>query len=259
MLEVLNLSYRTKTFSMENVRFSLDDGYLMTLLGRNGAGKTTLFDLLYGRLEPQSGKVLWNGIDVTGTKAIDSYCDNFSDNIAANESARGILYHDEVAYVGGRSWCIDGIGADENIKLLSRLYSRWDQKHFDEMLEMMEFTKEEYTTKFEELSTGKQLQLQLAFALARHPKLLLLDEPMANLDPVVKTDIWELLIRTIEKENISIIISTHLVEEVNDITDYIGLLDNGRLVKFGDREQILNDDLGNKNRNLRELLEEENG
>ena len=124
---------------------------------------------------------------------------------------------------------------------------------------MMEFTKEEYTTKFDELSTGKQMQLQLAFALARHPKLLLLDEPMANLDPVVKTDIWELLIRTIEKENISIIISTHLVEEVNDITDYIGLLDNGRLVKFGDREQILNDDLGNKNKNLRELLEEENG
>ena len=176
MLEVQNLSYSTKTFSMENVSFSLDDGYLMTLLGRNGVGKTTLFDLVYGRIEPLSGKVLWNDIDVTGMKAID------------------ILYHDEVAYVGGRSWCIGGIRADENIRLLSCLYSRWDQKHFDEMLEMMEFTKEEYTTKFDELSTGKQMQLQLAFALARHPKLLLLDEPMANLDPVVKTDIWELLI-----------------------------------------------------------------
>ena len=211
MLEVQNLSYSTKTFSMENVSFSLDDGYLMTLLGRNGAGKTTLFDLVYGRIEPLSGKVLWNDIDVTGMKAI---------------------------FFGSTTQIVS---------------------HFDEMLEMMEFTKEEYTTKFEELSTGKQMQLQLAFALARHPKLLLLDEPMANLDPVVKTDIWELLIRTIEKENISIIISTHLVEEVNDITDYIGLLDNGRLVKFGDREQILNDDLGNKNKNLRELLEEENG
>ena len=59
MLEVQNLSYSTKTFSMENVSFSLDDGYLMTLLGRNGAGKTTLFDLVYGRIEPLSGKVLW--------------------------------------------------------------------------------------------------------------------------------------------------------------------------------------------------------
>ena len=84
--------------------------------------------------EPLSGKVLWNDIDVTGMKAID------------------ILYHDEVAYVGGRSWCIGGIRADENIRLLSCLYSRWNQKHFDEMLEMMEFTKEEYTTKFEELT-----------------------------------------------------------------------------------------------------------
>ena len=64
MLEVQNLSYSTKTFSMENVSFSLDDGYLMTLLGRNGVGKTTLFDLVYGRIEPLSGKVLWNDIDV---------------------------------------------------------------------------------------------------------------------------------------------------------------------------------------------------
>lgn len=74
MLEVQNLSYSTKTFSMENVSFSLDDGYLMTLLGRNGAGKTTLFDLVYGRIEPLSGKVLWNDIDVTGMKAIDIHC-----------------------------------------------------------------------------------------------------------------------------------------------------------------------------------------
>ena len=110
-----------------------------------------------------------------------------------------------------------------------------------------------------DLSGGQRTKVLMGKLLLEKPDILLLDEPMANLDPVVKTDIWELLIRTIEKENISIIISTHLVEEVNDITDYIGLLDNGRLVKFGDREQILNDDLGNKNKNLRELLEEENG
>lgn len=241
MIEVKNISYRTKTFSMENISFSLDDGYIMTLLGKNGAGKTTLLDLLYGRLIPLSGKVLWNGCDVTGKKAI------------------GILYHEEVAYVGGRTWCIGEINVDENVNLLKQLYSRWDQKRFEEILEMMEFTKEEYMTKFEELSTGKQMQFQLAFALARHPKLLLLDEPMANLDPVVKTDLWELLIRTIEKENISIIISTHLVEEVNDITDYIGVIDNGKLVKFGDREQILNEDLENGAKDLRALLEAENG
>lgn len=164
-----------------------------------------------------------------------------------------------MAYVGGRIWCIGGINVDENINLLKQLYSRWDQKRFEEILEMMEFTKEEYMTKLEELSTGKQMQFQLAFALARHPKLLLLDEPMANLDPVVKTDLWELLIRTIEKENISIIISTHLVEEVNDITDYVGVIDNGKLVKFGDREQMLNEDLGNETKDLRALLEVENG
>ena len=195
MLEVQNLSYSTKTFSMENVSFSLDDGYLMTLLGRNGAGKTTLFDLVYGRIEPLSGKVLWNDIDVTGMKAID------------------ILYHDEVAYVGGRSWCIGGIRADENIRLLSCLYSRWDQKHFDEMLEMMEFTKEEYTTKFEELSTGKQMQLQLAFALARHPKLLLLDEHTAALDPKTAAKVLEATDRIVGQDNLTTLMITHNMKD----------------------------------------------
>ena len=195
MLEVQNLSYSTKTFSMENVSFSLDDGYLMTLLGRNGAGKTTLFDLVYGRIEPLSGKVLWNDIDVTGMKAID------------------ILYHDEVAYVGGRSWCIGGIRADENIRLLSCLYSRWDQKHFDEMLEMMEFTKEEYTTKFEELSTGNQMQLQLAFALARHPKLLLLDEHTAALDPKTAAKVLEATDRIVGQDNLTTLMITHNMKD----------------------------------------------
>ena len=240
MLEVQNLSYSTKTFSMENVSFSLDDGYLMTLLGRNGAGKTTLFDLVYGRIEPLSGKVLWNDIDVTGMKAID------------------ILYHDEVAYVGGRSWCIGGIRADENIRLLSCLYSRWDQKHFDEMLEMMEFTKEEYTTNLRSFQQENRCSSNWLLLWQGTQSFCILDEPMANLDPVVKRTSGSFDPNN-RKRNISIIISTHLVEEVNDITDYIGLLDNGRLVKFGDREQILNDDLGNKNKNLRELLEEENG
>ena len=212
MLEVQNLSYSTKTFSMENVSFSLDDGYLMTLLGRNGAGKTTLFDLVYGRIEPLSGKVLWNDIDVTGMKAID------------------ILYHDEVAYVGGRSWCIGGIRADENIRLLSCLYSRWDQKHFDEMLEMMEFTKEEYTTKFEELSTGKQMQLQLAFALARHPKLLLLDEHTAALDPKTAAKVLEATDRIVGQDNLTTLMITHNMHDALTLGNRTLMMDHGHIV-----------------------------
>ena len=218
MLEVQNLSYSTKTFSMENVSFSLDDGYLMTLLGRNGAGKTTLFDLVYGRIEPLSGKVLWNDIDVTGMKAID------------------ILYHDEVAYVGGRSWCIGGIRADENIRLLSCLYSRWDQKHFDEMLEMMEFTKEEYTTKFEELSTGKQMQLQLAFALARHPKLLLLDEPTNYLD----VEHIEWLKRYLNDYENAFILISHDIPFLNSVVNLIYHMDNKKLDRYvGDYDKFM--------------------
>lgn len=244
MIKVMNLSYRIKKFSMENVNFALEDGYLMTLLGKNGAGKTTLLNLIYGCLEPTTGMVFWNGADVTGKHAM--------------ESKNGdLLYHEEVAYVGNRKWCVESLNCNENVSMFKGLYSNWDEERFEKILKLMEFSEDDLSTKVEELSSGKAMQFQLAFALARHPRLLLLDEPMANLDPVVKTDLWDLLLRTISGENISIIISTHLVEEVNQITDYIGVIENGKLVKFGDREQVLGEALqdGDHTEGLRGLLE----
>lgn len=247
MIKVMDLSYKRKKFSMENVNFALEDGYLMTLLGRNGAGKTTLLNLIYGCLKPSAGKVFWNGADVTGKNAM--------------ESKKGdLLYHEEVAYVGNRKWCVESLSCNENVSIFKGLYSDWDVKRFEEILNLMEFSGDDLSTKVEELSAGKAMQFQLAFALARHPKLLLLDEPMANLDPVVKTDLWDLLLRTISEENVSIIISTHLVEEVNQITDYIGVIENGKLVRFGDREQVLGEAFkeGDNTEGLRGLLEVKN-
>ena len=244
MIKVMNLSYQMKKFSMENVDFSLEDGYLMTLLGRNGAGKTTLLNLIYGCLAPTTGMVLWNGADVTGKHAM--------------ESKNGdLLYHEEVAYVGNRTWCVESLSCNENVSMFKGLYSSWDEERFEKILKLVEFSEDDLSTKVGELSSGKAMQFQFAFALARHPKLLLLDEPMANLDPVVKTDLWDLLLRTISEENISIIISTHLVEEVNQITDYIGVIEDGKLVKFGDREQVLGEAFqdGDYTEGLRGLLE----
>lgn len=160
MIKVMDLSYKRKKFSMENVNFALEDGYLMTLLGRNGAGKTTLLNLIYGCLKPSAGKVFWNGADVTGKNAM--------------ESKKGdLLYHEEVAYVGNRKWCVESLSCNENV---------------------------------------------------------------------------------------SIIISTHLVEEVNQITDYIGVIENGKLVRFGDREQVLGEAFkeGDNTEGLRGLLEVKN-
>lgn len=231
MLKVEKLSFVRKNFSINDISFSMEDGYLMTLLGKNGAGKTTLLDLIYGCIKAKSGKVIWDD------KCVSATDDSFKE---------------DVAYVGGRPWCMDSMTAVDNIKILSSLYDKWNQEKFDKLLELMEISSNDLNIPVKELSTGKEMQLQLAFTLSRGAKLLLLDEPMANLDPVVKTDLWDYLTDLIRNENISIIISTHLIEEVNDITDYVAVIENGSLIKFANREEIL--DEGKETEGLRSLF-----
>ena len=105
--------------------------------------------------------------------------------------------------------------------------------------------------RYGELSTGQKMQVQIAFHLARNPRLLLMDEPMANLDPVVKTDLWDLLSHQCRDEDMGMIISTHLVEEINDITDYIAVLKDGYIAAYGECGRLLSE---NQCSDVRELM-----
>ena len=222
MIEVKNLSYKEKNsknkFSIENISFELEDGYIMSLLGKNGSGKTTLLNLIYGMFKSDAGEMLWNGKVINSENNYDFKC--------------------EVAYVGGEKWCFETKSIDENVKILKHLYKNFDEELFDEYVKYFDLKESDRSKEYSELSTGQRMLFQIAFAMARRPKMLIMDEPMANLDPVVKIDIMELLQKKVEKENISIIISTHLVEDISDMTDYIGIIDNGNLIEFNNREEI---------------------
>lgn len=222
MIEVKNLSYKEKKskkdFSINNISFKLEDGYIMSLLGKNGSGKTTLLNMIYGMFKSDSGEVLWNEKVINIDNNYDFKCD--------------------VAYVGGEEWCFETKSINDNVNMLKHLYKDFDEKLFDEYVKYFDLKESDRCKEYSELSKGQKMLFQIAFALARKPKLLIMDEPMANLDPVVKIDIMELLQKKVEKENISIIISTHLVEDISDMTDYIGLIDNGNLIEFDNREEI---------------------
>lgn len=222
MIDVKNLSYKEmkskEKFSLNNISFKLEDGYIMSLLGKNGSGKTTLLNLIYGMIKSDSGEVLWDGNVINR--------DNYYE------------FKTEVAYVGGEQWCFSSLSVNENVELLKYLYADFDIKLYEEYLKYFDLKGSDGRKEYSELSTGQMMLFQIAFALARKPKLLIMDEPMANLDPVVKVDIMELLQKKVEKENMSIIISTHLVEDISDMTDYIGIIDNGSLIEFDNREVI---------------------
>jgi len=140
---------------------------------------------------------------------------------------------------------------DENLSFLSSLYDNFDHDEFERIISSFEFAVSDRKKMYYKLSTGQQMQFQIAFNLARHPKLLLMDEPFANLDPIIKEDILELIRNKIASENISVIMSTQLVEEISDIVDYIGIIENQKMKAFGSRDELF-DKFGVQN--IRELM-----
>lgn len=225
MLKINNIKYtvrsqmgnRTK-FTIRNVDFSLEPGYVMCLLGKNGSGKTTLLQLLYGIMPADEGNVSWCGTDIFENSG---------------------MVRQEVAYVGDESGFFENRTVRENVELLSLLYHHFSYDKWDKYVKLFGIDVISEEQKFNDYSTGQKRQIQLAFALARNPKLLLLDEPAANLDPVFRVEFMELLQQLVATEDISIIISTHILDDVEEIADYIGILHDGEMVLFGDRESIL--------------------
>lgn len=229
MVEVCNVSYRARgyrnDFSLNNVQFKLEDGYLMCLLGRNGAGKTTLLQTVYGMVWPDGGEIRWQ------------FEGDHTRQVLTKKNLQ--KFHQLAAYAGGEAWCFEEYSMLQNKELLAALYPQFDEQLYGEYLSFFSLREEEERKHYADLSTGQKMQFQIAFALARKPKLLLLDEPMANLDPVVRTDLLEALQDCVARWNMGIILSTHLVDDISDMADYIGILEQGRLTDFGDREVVL--------------------
>lgn len=219
MIECNKLQFEYKhgagDFALNDVSFEIQPGYFTCLLGHNGAGKTTLLKLLYGMLTPGGGEITLDGKAIT------------SDNLDE--------YHQRAAYVG-EEWCIPFLSGKDNVDTLSVLYPEFDWKLYGSLLKKLDFN--EVDTLYFRLSSGQKLKLQLCFQLARRPKYVILDEPLANLDVVAKQDIIEVLQQGINEWNMGVLMSTHLLDEISDVVDYIAVLEEGRLAEYGDREEI---------------------
>lgn len=227
MLSVNNLEYIEKKnkFRIDNVSFSLDDGYLMCLLGPNASGKTTLLDLIFKRILPKSGSVSFDG-KIIETGDISSF-------------------RQVTAYISAESAFTISETPDQHTDLIKLLYSSFDMELYEHYMNVFELNNNTRNTPIYNLSTGQQIEYALACTFARKPRLILMDEPLANLDPVIKTDLTSIIHQYIMDYNTSVIMSTHLLDDITDICDYIGLMDNGKLVKFGNRIALL-DDVGCK-------------
>ena len=175
-------------------------------LGPNGAGKTTTLRLLLGLLKPLSGR-----ITVLGSAMPDSY--------------PAVLAR--TGYVPERPHVYPTLTVSEAMRLHSAFYPTWDQRWADELQKQFAISGEQ---RVGVLSKGESGKLLMLLALAQRPELLVLDEPTDGLDPVVRRDILAAVLQYVTDREATVLISSHLVHELERICDWVGLLDRGKLV-----------------------------
>ena len=216
LLEVKDLSKKYRGFEVKNVSFTLEAGYILGLIGRNGAGKTTLMKLIQNIVPKNSGTVAIHGYD------------HVKDEIEAKSKIGFIMEHP----------FFDRTSLETNGKLFGGFYKDYDHQMFLQYLDRFDLEPDQ---EFGKLSKGMQTKFQLSFALSHKAKLLIMDEPTGGLDPIFRREFLSILQEVAETEQVGIIISTHITSDLDKIADYIALIDDGELIFYKTKEELLDE------------------
>lgn len=207
VIEVQELSRRFgRKAALEQVSLSVPKGSVFGLVGENGAGKTTLLKHLLGLYRAQRGTVRVLGKDPVVDPA-------------------GVL--SEIGYLSEERDLPDWMRITELMNYTKQFFSEWDDAYAEELREMFELNGRQ---KIKSLSRGQRARAGLLVALAHRPDLLILDEPSSGLDPVVRRDILTAIIRTVADEGRTVLFSSHLLDEVQRVSDHVAMLHHGKLV-----------------------------
>lgn len=205
----------TKKFNgltaVDNISFSIKKGEIFGLVGPNGTGKTTTISMLSTMLEPTSGRAFVNGFNIT----------NNQDDV---RKSIGIVFQDQSLD--------EELTAYENMDFHGRLYripKDIRQKKTNELLQLvgLEERKDDLVKTF---SGGMRRRLEIARGLLHEPKILFLDEPTLGLDPQTRNHLWQYIKRLNEEKNITIILTTHYMEEADRLCHSLAIIDNGKII-----------------------------
>ena len=189
-------------------------GAVFGLVGENGAGKTTLIKHMLGLFKAQSGSVRVFGLDPVRDPV-------------------GVL--SRVGYLSEDRDLPDWMTVGELLRYLRAFYPAWDDDFADRLREQFEL---DPGARSRDLSQGQRARTCLLTALAYRPELLVLDEPSTGLDPIVRRDILAAIIRTIADEGRTVLFSSHLLDEVERVSDQVAMIDRGRIVLCGPLDEI---------------------
>jgi ABC-2 type transport system ATP-binding protein len=211
--QTLGKRFRSK-WALEDCTFDLPEGKICGLVGSNGAGKTTLLRLITGLARPSNGTV-----EVFGQAPADTR--EFLGDV-------GFLAQDVPLY---KRW-----NSADHLALGAHLNPRWDDSLTRERIRSLGIPLDQ---RVGTLSGGQRAQVALAMALGKRPRLLLLDEPVAALDPLARRDFLGVLAEAVAEGDLTVVLSSHLVGDLERICDHLLLLDSGRLALAADLEDVL--------------------
>lgn len=214
-LEIKNLCKAFPGFTLDHVNLTLPAGCILGLVGENGAGKSTIIKLILDMLHKDSGSITILGRDN-------------QDNIQLTKEDVGVVM-DEV----GIPECLNAKQVGNIMKLTFR---NWDSAVYSGYLQSLSIPTDK---PFKDFSRGNKMKLGIAIALSHDPKLLLLDESTNGLDPVVRDQVVQMLSEFTRDESHAILISTHIVSDLEKLCDYIAFLHKGKLLLCEEKDVLL--------------------
>jgi len=181
-------------------------GTVFGLLGVNGAGKSTIIKMIVGHLKPSAG-----GVRMLGRTLEEDL----------------IELRRRVAYVSENRYLYEWMTVAESIKFTRAFHENWDDRKAESLLERFDLPA---NRRIKQLSRGNRARVCLLLALSYNPELIILDEPTSGLDPIVRRDFIENIVAEIGEEGKTVLFSSHIVEEVERVADYVGIINDGRLI-----------------------------
>ena len=214
-LEIRNLTKSYPGFTLDNLNLTLPSGCIMGLIGENGAGKSTTIKLILDMIHKDSGSITILGKDNT-------------DNIELTKEDIGVVM-DEV----GIPECLT---VKQVGNVMKHTFRNWDDTEYTRLIQKLALPDKK---QFKEFSRGMKMKLGIAIALSHNAKLLILDEATSGLDPVVRDEVVEMFSDFTRDENHSILISSHIVSDLEKLCDYVAFLHNGKLLLCEEKDQLL--------------------
>jgi ABC-2 type transport system ATP-binding protein len=203
-----------RTWALRDCGLAIPEGHVVALVGPNGAGKTTLLNLAAGLLRPTAGDITVLGGQRPGSGV----------------ARLGIGFVSQDAPLYGH------LSAADMLALAGNLNITWDR---DRGLDRLADLRVPLDRKVHTLSGGQRAQLALTIALGKRPRLVILDEPLASLDPLARHEFMASLMAEVAEQGLSVVFSSHVVAELERIADYLVILNNGRLQLAGGVEELL--------------------